>query len=160
MYDAVMPERDIEPAIYRFARQRAQGIIRNADAALIECMGGEERIMRMCLRDAARAASALTVSPRVRLERAVAHWSRFLDESTANPDDDDAIVLELEGILRTRLTELDAALSAGDVDGAFRLLRDITIPREGEEQPISVAVPDPLDPESAYWLDLYMNLEN
>lgn len=158
MYDTTMPNHDIEPALHRFARQRARGIIRNAAPVLIECMGGEERIVRMCLRDASRAASALTVPPRVRLERAVAHWTRLLDEDAANPpenpDEEDIIVLELDGILRTRIDELQAALSAGDVDGAFALLRNMTVARDGEEQPVAVAVPDALDPESAYWLDL------
>jgi hypothetical protein len=162
MYDNAMPERDIEPAIHQFARRRARGIMRSAPSILIDTMGGEERIVRMCLRDAARAASALTVPPRVRLERAVAHWSKLLDEESEpmpeNPDEEDLIVLELDGILRARITELQAALSSGDIEVAFRLLRNMTVARDGEEQPVAVAVPDALDPESAYWLDL--NQEN
>lgn len=158
MYDTAMPNHDIEPAIHRFARCRARGILRGAPPVLIECMGGEERILRMCLRDAARAASALAVPPRVRLERTVAHWSRLLDGDAANPpenpDEEDLVELELDGILRTRVAELEVALSAGDVEGAFRLLRNMTVARDGEEQPVAVAVPDTLDPESAYWLDL------
>jgi len=164
MYDTAMPNHDIEPALHRFARQRARGIIRRATPVLVACMGGEERIMRMCLRDASRAASALTMPPRVRLERAVAHWSRLLDADAANPpenpDEEDVIVLELDGILRTRVAELEAALSSGDVDGAFTLLRNMTVARAGEEQPVAVAVPDTLDPESAYWIDLDLNPEN
>jgi hypothetical protein len=162
MYDNAMPNQDIEPALNRFARRRARGIMRSAPPILIDTMGGEERIVRMCLRDAARAASALTVPPRVRLERAVAHWSKLLDEESEpmpeNPDEEDLIVLELDGILRARIAELQAALSSGDIEVAFRLLRNMTVARDGEEQPVAVAVPDALDPESAYWLDL--NQEN
>jgi len=156
MYDTAMPNHDIEPAIQRFARQRARRIMRSAPPALVDAMGGEERIVRMCFRDASRASTALTVSPRVRLERMVAHWSKVLD-GTPPPDgvdDEGLIIIELDGILRTRVAELDAALSSGDVDGAFRLLRDMTVARNGEEQPVAVAVPDTLDPDSAYWLDL------
>jgi len=160
MYDTAMPSRDIEPAIHRFARQRARGIMRSAPPALVDAMGGEERIVRMCLRDASRASTALTVSPRVRLERMVAHWSKVLDGTppTNNLDEEGLIIIELDGILRTRVAELEAALSSGDVEGAFRLLRNVTVARNGEEQPAAVAVPDTLDPDSAYWLDL--NQEN
>ena len=160
MYDTIMPNHDIEPAIQRFARQRARRIMRSAPPALVDAMGGEERIVRMCFRDASRASTSLTVSPRVRLERMVAHWSKVLrsaDDGTPPPtdlDEEGLVILELDGILRTRVAELEAALSSGDVEGAFRLLRNVTVARDGEEQPAAVAVPDTLDPDSAYWLDL------
>ncbi|NBR01053.1 MAG: hypothetical protein EBT79_07550 [Actinobacteria bacterium] len=157
MYDTTLPNHAIEPAIHRFARQRARNIMRAAPPAVVDAMGGEERIVRMCLRDAARASVALTVPPRVRLERMVAHWSQVLTLADAGhppPDEEDLISLELDGILRTRVAELEAALASGDVDGAFRMLRNMTVARDGEEQPAAVAVPDTLDPDSAYWLDL------
>jgi hypothetical protein len=158
MYNTAMPKHDVEPALHHFARQRAKGILHSAPPVLIEGMGGEEHILRMCLRDAIRAKDALTETPRVRLERTVAHWSRLLNNNAANPpknpNEEDLILLELDGILRTRVAEIQTALSSGDVDGAFTLLRNITVARDGEEQPIAVAVPDTLDPDSAFWLDL------
>jgi hypothetical protein len=160
MYDTPMPKNDIEPAIRRFAGQWARRLMQSAPPPLLATLGGEEGLMRRCLRDASRAATALTVPPRVRLERTVTHWSKTLQaavDGTPPPgerDDESLVELELNDILRTRITEIATALSAGDVDGAFRLLRNITVPRDGENQPVSVAVPDALDPDSAYWLDL------
>jgi hypothetical protein len=164
MYDIAMPEQDIEPAIHEFARQRVKWFLDVATPDMITCMGGGERVMRSCLRHAAAAADALRLPPRKRLERTVAQWSELLadDAPSATPDDsDDAVIIaELTHMLQTRVAEIDAALSSGDVDGAFSLLRNITVTRDGEGQPASVAVPDNLDPESAFWLDLDRNQDN
>jgi len=119
-------------------------------------MGGEERILRTCLRPAAAAADALRLPPRKRLERTVAQWSGLLSEDLppTTPDDsaDAVTTAELTHMLRVRVAEIDAALSSGDVDGAFDLLRNITVTRDGEGHPVSVAIPDDLVPDSAFWL--------
>lgn len=158
MYDTAMPEQDIEPAIHDFARRRAQRALSVATPDLIACMGGEERVMRTCLRLASAATDALRIPPRKRLECTVNQWSGILAEDlpSAAPDDsaDAVVIAELTNMLRTRVAEIAAALSSGDVDGAFDLLRNITVTRDGEGQPASVAVPDDLDPDSAFWLDL------
>lgn len=158
MYDTAMPEQDIAPAILDFARRHAQRALSVATPDLLAYMGGEERVMRTCLRLAFTATDALRLPPRKRLERTVAQWSDLLAEDLppTTPDDgeDAAAIAELTNMLRTRVTEIAAALSFGDVDGAFNLLRNITVTRDGEGQPASVAVPDDLDPDSAFWLDL------
>lgn len=166
MYDDTMPDHAIDPAIHAFARRRAMKIIEGAGPFLVERMGGEERIVRSCLRDASKARDALTLPPGERLRRTVDHWAGILRAAegtapqTVELDEDTAVQLELDDILRTRIDEIQAALDGGDVPGAFTLLRNMTVARDGEGQPVAVAVPDSLDPDSAYWIDLDRNRDN
>lgn len=158
-----MDECNVAEAIHAFARRRARRFIANAGPELVSRLGGEEAVVRRCLRDAQRATKSLSVPPVERLGRTVAYWIDILKVATDgrrpppgfDPEDEELIALECDGMLLARLVEIDAALRSGDVDGAFRMLRSIHDARkEDGDAPTYVAIPDSLDPDSAYWLDL------
>lgn len=136
-----MDECNVAQAIHAFARRRARRLIDNAGPTLVARMGGEEALVRMCLRKAERAADALTLPPVERLERTVTYWidlTRAASIGTRpppdfDPDDDDLVALECDSMLLVRLVEIDAALRSGDVDGAFRLFRSINEARPQSE---------------------------
>lgn len=162
MYDRVMTPADIEAALKKYVHNKAVRVISAAPKPLIEAMGGVEKIVQVTIRDAVKAAEALAVSPRIRLSRTVAYWLRPMnqpDSANWNAEDIQAAA-EMDEILRVRLVEIRDALQSNDVDTAFQLFRSIQKEREGEKHPAFVVVPESLDPSSAYWVDLDLDLDN
>jgi hypothetical protein len=165
MYDQAMTPANIEVALRKYIHNRSMQLLRFAPKPLVEALGGIERLVQPTIRDAAKAAEALAVPPRLRLSQMVDYWLHAMDRPDAADWKDGDIQVaaemdEMDEILRVRLVEIRDALLADDVDAAFQFLRNIHKEREGEKHPAMVAVPDSLDPSSAYWLDLDLNLDN
>jgi len=163
MYDTIIPNSDLDARIQSFATTQANFLVIGAGARIIECMGGEEQVLRRSLRMAQEAREALTLTPRDRLTATVTHWLKILRHAVANPvppdnADDPADVEESELMLLcdkyvlTRVEEIHECLESGDINKAFVLLRDAQIARPHEEHP--VMLPESLEIGSAYWLDL------
>jgi hypothetical protein len=162
MYDRVMTPADIEVALKKYIHNKAVRVLSVAPKPLIEAMGGVEKLVQTTIRDAVKAAESLAVPPRLRLSRMVEYWLRPMNQPDAADwnDEDIQAAAEMDEILRVRLVEIREALRVNDVDTAFQLFRNIQKEREGEKHPAFVVVPDSLDPSSAYWVDLDLDMDN
>lgn len=160
MYDNTMPIQERDSALQAFAVHRAQTLLRRMTPEFIEKVGGEERFMKVCWKQALAARDALTIPPRVRLKRTITFWSKMLkalaggNPPPAEMSEDDLFSVELDSLLQARILEIERAFEKDDVAEAFRLFKNITTKREGEEHELNFTLPDSLDPTSPYWLDV------
>ena len=157
MYDTTIPNSDLDARIQSFATARANFLLTSVDEHVVQCMGGEEQIVRRSLRMAEEAREALMLPPRDRLTATVTHWLKILRHAMVNPTKGDdaeesALLLLCDKYVLTRVEEIHECLESGDINKAFALLRDAQIARPHEEYP--VMLPESLEIDSAYWLDL------
>jgi hypothetical protein len=163
MYDTTIPNSDLDARIQSFAVAQANLLIAGVDAGVVKCMGGEDQILRRSLRMAEDAREALTLTPRDRLTATVTFWLNTLRHAVANPVppdnaddpedvDESELMLLCDKYVLTRVEEIHEYLKIGDIDKAFALLRTARVARPHEEHP--VMLPESLEIDSAYWLDL------
>ena len=162
MYDQAMTPANIEAALRKYIHNRTMRVLSFAPEPLVKALGGVEKLVQTAIRDATKAAEALAVPPRLRLSRTVNYWLHAMNQpdSADWSEEDVQVAAEMDEILRVRLVEIRDALQIDDVDTAFQLFRNIHKEREGEKHPAIVAVPDSLDPASAYWIDLDLDMDN
>lgn len=138
MYDSVLT--DIPGAIDAWVQRKVAQYRTDYSSSVLKMVGGERGFRRR----AEHAVADLNRTPRRRLAVMTRYWIEIIGE----PEDTE------DGILLGRLREIKAVLDAGDVGRAFDLLRTINQTRPDDPPNIGWAVPEPLDVDSAYWLDL------
>lgn len=138
MYDSVLT--DIPGAIDAWVKRKVAQYRGSFSPVVLKMVGGEGGIRRR----AQHAVADLERTPRRRLAVMTRYWIEIIGDPK---DTEDAILLG-------RLREIQAVLDAGDVDRAFGLLRTIGQARQDDPPNIGWDVPEPLDVDSAYWLDL------